>query len=71
MYNLNQKEIINEKDFNIKTKLINELQNSKQSKQSFSLQHTQVAKGIASLMLLYHHLLRPGNKFIDYKTPKK
>lgn len=63
MYNLNQKEIINEKDFNIKTKLINELQNSKQSKQSFSLQHTQVAKGIASLMLLYHHLLRPGNKF--------
>ena len=63
MYNSNQNEIIIENDFNIKTKLIYETQDSKQSRQSFSLQHTQIAKGIASLMLLYHHLLRPGNKF--------
>ena len=64
MSNLNQNELIIEKDFNIKAKLINEIHDLKRSMQSFSLQHTQVAKGIASLMLLYHHLLRPGNKFI-------
>ena len=61
----NQIEPSYEKDFNINTKLIQNVQDFKGIKQQFSLQHTQIAKGIACLMLLYHHLLRPGNKFTN------
>ena len=52
-----------EKDISTETTLINDIKNIKQYKQSFLITHTQIAKGIASLMLLYHHLLRPGNTF--------
>ena len=53
-----EKEIFNE------TSLMNNINSLKIRNQSFLISHTQIAKGIASLMLLYHHLLRPGNKFI-------
>ena len=54
-----------EKDFNTETKFIHKLKDFKNLKQSFTIKHTQIAKGIACLMLLYHHLLRPGNKFTN------
>ena len=64
----NSKNIIDltyEKDFNTKTKFIHNLNDIKNLKQSFTIQHTQIAKGITCLMLLYRHLLRPGNKFTN------
>ena len=52
-----------EKDLINETSLINNLVKLKKNKHSFLISHTLIAKGLASLMLLYHHLLRPGNKF--------
>ena len=62
-------ESTNEKDFSAETTLINDIKKLNNHKQSFSLFHTQIAKGVASLMLLYHHLLREGNAFNkDFKN---
>ena len=60
---INKKNLIIENDFKINEKSLNSQKNLINAKQNFSFQHTLIAKGIASLMLLYHHLLRPGNKF--------
>ena len=53
-----EREIYNE------TTLMNKICDLKPKTQAFQFNHTQIAKGIASLMLLYHHLFRPGNKFV-------
>lgn len=65
MENKNSKtELIPKTDSKNETILINNKSISKPNdKQSFLIYHTLIAKGIASLMLLYHHLLREGNKF--------
>ena len=52
-----------EKDLTTETTLINNKITSNKKKQSFLISHTLIAKGLSSLMLLYHHLLRPGNKY--------
>ena len=54
-------ETIYEKDISTETSLINQKIEIASNKKSFSFEHTQIAKGVACLMLLYHHLLRPGN----------
>ena len=52
-----------EKDLTTETTLINNKITANKKKQSFLISHTLIAKGLSSLMLLYHHLLRPGNKY--------
>ena len=56
-------ELSYEKAIITETTLINNTNKINTKRQSFLITHTQIAKGIACLMLLYHHLLRPGNKF--------
>ena len=65
----NKNEMLYEKDISTKAKLINQKSKIISIKKSFLFEHTQIAKGIASLMLLYHHLLRPGNIYNkDFKN---
>ena len=56
-------ELLYEKDTIIEKKNIKNIKELYQINQSFQIIHTQISKGLAALMLLYHHLLRPGNKF--------
>ena len=56
-------ELLNEKEIIIKKKNVKNIKELHQNNQSFQLIHTQISKGLAALMLLYHHLLRPGNRF--------
>ena len=62
-------ELLPDKERTTETHLINGIKVLNKKQQSFLISHTQIAKGISSLMLLYHHLLRPGNKFnISFKN---
>ena len=58
-----ESELLYEKDLIIEKKIFKDIRKLPQNNQSFLLLHTQISKGLAALMLLYHHLLRPGNKF--------
>ena len=62
----NKNEILKDKEIYTETSLINIKKSSNEKGHTFTVSHTQIAKGISSLMLLYHHLLRPGNKFIKH-----
>lgn len=55
-------ELLYEKEIIIEKKNLKNIRELHQNNQSFLLIHTQISKGLAALMLLYHHLLRPGNK---------
>ena len=58
-----KKEFNSHKDSRTETILINDINQINLKKHLFSISHTQIAKGVASLMLLYHHLFLPGNQF--------
>ena len=63
MENQNNKNgFISEEGLSVKTILITDVNKLNSNNISFLTNHTQIAKGVASLMLLYHHLFLPGSK---------
>ena len=66
----NKNEFISEEGLSVKTILITDVNKLNSNNISFLTNHTQIAKGVASLMLLYHHLFLPGSKIKQNKMNK-